>query len=478
LGADLSQLEGKTLNQWLAAPTTADLWDNASVVFGGEASEVSQGVYRIFSSAGTNSFVNIASVLTIGRAYLVKFNVDSITTLGAGVRIQDSGEIFTTTGAKTSLLIATANNAFIKRGGTVATDIQISGVEFYEIPGNHLRAGTWASPSDAARASYVIQTDPALYDVSGQPELVTNGDNTAALMSTSPAATLTRTTAAQSTDLGGFVAKITGDGTTGPHYFIPFGGLGMEANKSYVITFDVYIPTAWVGAGIKAIDISDGSFSTPNVTARDEWVTVSAVRGAKASAWTLGIGQNASETHSGQFFYIDNLSIKEIPAAQYKYALSFGGVDDYYSLLNAISITESMTVVRAFKRASAGINSRGFGAAAAFEPRDATYNATDQIQIALGGSNKVALPGRTESGSLVVTSVRNATEEYIRVNGVEVYRGAAPAVTGAFDVFGRTGPIYHAGEQSFASVNTTELTGADLALVEQIAAATNGATLA
>jgi len=156
LGADLSQLEGKTLNQWLAAPTTADLWDNASVVFGGEASEVSQGVYRIFSSAGTNSFVNIASVLTIGRAYLVKFNVDSITTLGAGVRIQDSGEIFTTTGAKTSLLIATANNAFIKRGGTVATDIQISGVEFYEIPGNHLRAGTWASPSDAARATLQV----------------------------------------------------------------------------------------------------------------------------------------------------------------------------------------------------------------------------------------------------------------------------------------------------------------------------------
>ena len=89
------------------------------------------------------------------------------------------------------------------------------------------------------------------------------------------------------------------------------------------------------------------------------------------------IGSAASTT-------IDNISVKEIPASQYKYALSFGGVDDYYSLLNAIPITTNMTVVRAFKRASAGLKSVGLGSSTSGKHRETFWWSNNINYIGMG----------------------------------------------------------------------------------------------
>jgi hypothetical protein len=65
-------------------------------------------------------------------------------------------------------------------------------------------------------------------------------------------------------------------------------------------------------------------------------------------------------------------------------------------------------------------------------------------------------------------------------NGASVLRvcGSSPSRIRREHSVGLRQGNYNSGEISFLAVFPTELTGADLALVEQIAAATNGAVLA
>ena len=72
---------------------------------------------------------------------------------------------------------------------------------------------------------------------------------------------------------------------------------------------------------------------------------------------------------------------------------------------------------------------------------------------------------------------RAASTQTIRRNGTQIASGSASAVSGDLSTFGRRSATYNSGEISFLAVFPSELTGADLALVEQIAAATNGAVL-
>lgn len=96
----------------------------------GEASVVSPGVYRIYSSSGAFSSVNSAAAV-IGRRYVVSFNVDSITTLGSGLVIESAeNPSITTIGPKSFLVTAVNTSLHIKRGA--ACDIQISGVSAKE----------------------------------------------------------------------------------------------------------------------------------------------------------------------------------------------------------------------------------------------------------------------------------------------------------------------------------------------------------
>lgn len=140
---------------------------------------------------------------------------------------------------------------------------------------------------------------------------VTNGDNVASLFFTTTGPTATRGTVARSIDLDVPAAKFSGT-TSGATYINPFGSTMVSAGRAIKITYRVYIPSSWTGSGIKVVDTNDGSYAAAAVTTRDEWVSISYIRPAKSTAWALGIGDPNVVDHTGQSFYVTDLSIKTL----------------------------------------------------------------------------------------------------------------------------------------------------------------------
>lgn len=154
----------------------------------GEASVVSPGVYRIYSSAGAFSSVGAVASATavIGRKYIVSFNVDSITTLGGGLVVESvENPAVTTLGPKSFLVTAANTSLHIKRNSS-ACDLQISGVSAKEWPGRD--SCTLYQDASGTLPAYMPgrgQVDPPvglLLDkrkgLERGPELLTNGDFT------------------------------------------------------------------------------------------------------------------------------------------------------------------------------------------------------------------------------------------------------------------------------------------------------------
>lgn len=331
LGVDLSQLQGKTLSEWLAAPTTSELVTNGDFSDGttgwtaGNSATLSasSGVFRVENGAANFGTGSQQVTVVAGRAYVatyttaggtsgftLRFGSSAAGTQYASISATGAGQVIFTA-ANTTLFITAANSS-----ATLGLFSEYDNISVKELPGNHLRAGTWASPSDAARGTF----------------------------------------------------------------------------------------------------------------------------------------QNN--------------------------AINLDGVNDYYSLLNAISITENMTVVRAFKRASAGIDNIGLSTLAT-QPYEAWWLTSNSILAALvGATNNTHATSQTQTGSFVLTTSRNSTNETVRRNGTAFTPVATAAAAGTFTTFGRRNTSYNSGEISFLAVFPTELTGANLALVEQIAASTNGSVLA
>jgi hypothetical protein len=129
----------------------AEKWVHASVDVNSTESQIlGNQSYRIYSSAGSNSMVRVLGATTVGKWYRVEFTINSIAVAGSGVRIADTGAIFTTTGTKVSYWLADATQAFIKRN-VAACDYTISNVSFKEIPGNHAYQTTSGSRPALAR---------------------------------------------------------------------------------------------------------------------------------------------------------------------------------------------------------------------------------------------------------------------------------------------------------------------------------------
>lgn len=132
-----------TCSAWVTIPTTlpassfpeltGEIWNDGAATFGGASSRVSPNVYRIYTPDATLSFVQMTSALTLGRVYKVGLTVDSITVLGAGIRVRDNGTVYNSLGAKQGFVEATVSTTmFVKREGG-ATDIQISGLSVKEV---------------------------------------------------------------------------------------------------------------------------------------------------------------------------------------------------------------------------------------------------------------------------------------------------------------------------------------------------------
>jgi hypothetical protein len=141
----VGQPVGLALDKSLGLARGSELWSEGVAFVAGEASVVSPGVYRIFSSAGVNAFVANNAKLTTGKFYEVTFTIDSVASAGGGVGPEGvTTPAFTTVGRKTAVIQAISTTAAIKRASS-ATDIQVSGISFREIPGNHVLQATSAS---------------------------------------------------------------------------------------------------------------------------------------------------------------------------------------------------------------------------------------------------------------------------------------------------------------------------------------------
>ncbi len=134
LGLVLNQayMSGKTLASFLAGQT--ELWLHANVTYTGESEEVSEGVYRLYSSVGDYSAVNNNSIFTSGLFYFGDFEIDSVTTPGS-TQFRDDGVTFSAVGDYEFVYLAGGSHAFFKRVGSV--DLQISGVSLKAVPANH-----------------------------------------------------------------------------------------------------------------------------------------------------------------------------------------------------------------------------------------------------------------------------------------------------------------------------------------------------
>lgn len=148
------------------------------------------------------------------------------------------------------------------------------------------------------------------------PEMVTNGDNEAAL-SAAPSSLLTgfvsREQSADRARSGAFSAKLTASALSSTHYWALWT---VPANVAVVVTGSVYIPAgATGGQNIKIVDTSDGSVAQEIIAAgaTDQWVDFKFLRLGKATAWPMAIGQNFAANWAGAAIYIDNLSIRELP---------------------------------------------------------------------------------------------------------------------------------------------------------------------
>jgi hypothetical protein len=145
-----------------------ELWNDSVVAPTGGSSKISHGVYRIYSSDGTYSAINIGGVLTVGALYKLTFNIDSITLLGTGIVNEGNpASIFNSLGKKTVYFFATAAAMSLKRAGS-ACDIQISNVSVKHVAGNHAYQTT-----SAARP--ILQDAPKRIDFDAvDDKLITN----------------------------------------------------------------------------------------------------------------------------------------------------------------------------------------------------------------------------------------------------------------------------------------------------------------
>ncbi len=263
-----------------------NVFSSSTATVSGEASIVSPGVYRIYSSAGALCYVNDTK-LTVGKLYLVTFTIDSITTAGSGLRIGDSGVQIqcNRTGVHTRTYLATTPSAFIKREAA-AMDVQISNVSFQLV-----------TLPDSAYGS----------------DVVTDGSNETELF-TLPTALIdsgvTRSREASPSGSGFAAKSASSDPANVKKQYSTT--LLFEANKTYEFSGRFYVPTGGI-ANFRMFDNGDGSWFGVNSTTKNEWVYFSVLR-VKSAAWTLGIGDNTLSTiaSGNTCFWLDDLRIREL----------------------------------------------------------------------------------------------------------------------------------------------------------------------
>ena len=243
--------------------------------------------------------------------------------------------------------------------------------------------GVWYDPSDLSTL-YQDAAGTSPVTAVGQPvglvldkrlglvrgaELIVNGDNEAALLSgpLGAVSSINATVARAAAPGGGFAMAVSPTGGTVAHHAI----LYLAANKAYEISARVYVPTGSI-ATARLFDAVDGSWLGPTSTLKDQWVTLRGIRPiGKAASWAVGIGENSNSANiDGQVFYIDDLSVRELPGnhatqptainrpvlqqdGNGKYYLAFNGTNSWMQTASIdFTATDKMTVVTGLLKAS------------------------------------------------------------------------------------------------------------------------------
>lgn len=143
------------------------------------------------------------------------------------------------------------------------------------------------------------------------PELVSNGDNEAAIFSCGVLSLLGVTPTRVANPSGaGFVAQAASSDSSSGAKEIAMG-TNVPAGMSVEIAGRFYLPAGGI-SNFKVFDFSDGSWFGVTASTQGQWVSFRCMRPAKASNWRIGIGDNTNSSIAAGVvaFYVDDLSIK------------------------------------------------------------------------------------------------------------------------------------------------------------------------
>lgn len=166
---DLSQLGGKTLADWLAtAPelVTNGGFDSDTAWTKGTGWTISGGTAN-FTATGSISNLSQAGSYVEGRVYEITVTATVVAgQLNCFIGSGGTGgiNVFTASGTRSRIVRCAGGTPAVFLQATATFTGTVDNISIRELPGNHLRAGTWASPSDAARGTLQVSAGKSWID--------------------------------------------------------------------------------------------------------------------------------------------------------------------------------------------------------------------------------------------------------------------------------------------------------------------------
>lgn len=464
---------GLMLDRRFGLKRGSERFNDSSVLFSGESTRVSPGVYRCYSSTGTYNLINIGP-MSVGSWYELQFTIDSVTNVGSGIVLEGTNSAsntiaWTTTGKKSIIVYASSNYIGFKRSGG-AIDYQISNISLKELKGNHAYQTTTTSrPTLSARYNLLTYTDDFSNVVWGSSsnfsvtsgEVAPDGSNTAFKITSVSGAAAT--------------SQIVTAHPTGPIKFVIYAKGGTYTNPNILIRNNT-TATALISIGIAATSITStyGSASVTDVGNGWKKVVCNITSGI-TSGDSIGYYYGATgAVPVGQYWYVwkpdsrqmnDRVNLPEYQRVNsasvydtegFPLYLRFDGVDDWMQTANIdLSTYSSLFFSASIEKisdaavgmlfefssgATAGTNNGTFHLAAP-NPASSNYSiklvgsgsSSDAVVQATGFASPI---GNIVSAFLDIGGSTIGDEFKVRINGLTptmIYpNGTTPSGTGNF----------------------------------------------
>jgi hypothetical protein len=447
------------------------LWDDVASVFTGEASKVSTGVYRVYTSAGALSQVTVPAAV-VGRVYEITFTVDSIAVVGGGIGVSGTTvtSTVTTVGPKRFILEANAISIGVKRIGA-ACDFQISNLSIKQLPGNHATQSTTPSkPVLTARYNQFLNS-PFAGAVAGSPGTAPTSW---------PFQFSTGTTAIPATGL-------TLSALAGQRQVIS-QAIALAANASYTFSIEVVAVSGTAAQSITHYQVNSGSLTSSTQLTVADGVgrkTVTIVAGAAGANVTFRVGAGASDvaiTDLSVTFKEPDLRTSadaalSIPAYQrvtdasnydtagFPCRIKFDGVDDSLATSSVdFTGTDKMTVVAGIQKlsdaATGTIVESGIGGAVGsfsiFAPIGVGANFSFRLTNTGGADERIATTFTSPTTCVLSMALDNA------LSGAE--NTVKPRINGAVPTLATNADLAAAGAFANLAINIGRRNGASLPL--------------